>query len=154
MNNLDPLSRRTIIASLARLQPAAVVRLGTTSRAMQANTANKKRQLDALKRLVRRRVARIRHFESPRQPGRPRGRLRSPLHEAKIRAAAFRYMSELTRRAAKRHDMYMSAARAYFNYERSGTQANWNRFVRIHAKRPGWFNTSITRQQARNMYHI
>ena len=153
MNNLDPLSRRTIIASLARLQPAAVVRLGTTSRAMQANTANKKRQLDALKRLVRRRVARIRHFESPRQPGRPRGRVRSPLYEARMRAHGLSFYTPRRLAAYKIRQAQWRATLAYKNYEDYRTNAMWNRFVRIHTKRPG-FNTTITRQQARNMYHI
>ena len=153
MNNLDPLSRQKIIATLARLQPAAVVRLSATSRAMRNETANKKRQIDALKRLVRRRRAIKLHFETPTQPGGPRGRLRSPLHMDRLRARAMTFYTP-RRLAARRTKMVgWRATLAYKNYNEHRTNAMWNRFVRIHAKRPG-YNATITRQQARNMYRV
>lgn len=152
MNNLDPLARSQIIASLARVQPSAVIRLSTVSRAMRNETANKK-QLNALKRLVRRRVARMHHFESPRQPGGPRGRLRSPLHLNRMRAHGMRFYTPRRLAARRTRMVQWRASLAYRNYNHYKTRAMWNRFVRIHAKRPG-YNTTITQQQARNMYQV
>lgn len=142
MNNLDPLARQRIIASLARLQPASVFRLSTTSRTMQAATANKMKQINALKRAIRRRRAIKLHFEH-REPGFS-GRLRNPLFEAKIEAHRRTRMTTPTRRL-------WAARRAYSRYEQKGTQNAWNEFVRAHAKRG--IGNIVTRKNARNIYN-
>lgn len=152
MNNLDPLARQKIIVSLARLQPASVVRLSMTSRAMRNETENKRKQLNALKRLVRRRVARMRHFESPIHPGGHRGRLSSPLYHARLIAHAYARMTPTRISGQKIRRLLHGAKKAYIDYTRHTTNAMWGRFVRIHAKRPG-HTAAITRQQARNMYN-
>lgn len=146
-SNLDPASRQQVIRALSRVDPATAVRLATVSRAMQNNSSQVQSQLDALKRVVRRKVARMRHFT-------PTGRLNENLWENRITAIRRGQMSPARRRAAiKRHLVMVSVPRAYTDYltaSRGNKNAAWNRFVRIYVKSGGRAN--ITREQARNRY--
>lgn len=149
MNNLDPLTRQRVIAALARVQPTSVYQLGTVSRSMRNETANKQRQLTALKHLVRRKVARIRHFESPIQVGGQRTRLRSALFNAKRTAFGIARLNPMLKKVSRRARRVFAARKAYEDYQKNA--GNWNRFVRINAK-IGLGNGLMTKEKARRMY--
>jgi len=140
MENLDPLARRHVIAALAVSQPASVFRLAATSRGLKNNTQDKRSQLTALKRLLHRKAAFRRHSNEL-------GRLENNLFNAKRTAYRIGQMSPARQRAYTQKRLRNAAAVAYYQYQTTG---NWNRFVRIHAKRG--LGGNISRVEARRLY--
>lgn len=147
MNNLDPASRQRLISLLAIKNPASVYRLSATSRSLKNNTAEKRRQLNALKSVVRRKAAYVRHFKSVTPGGQKR--LSSPLFEARRGATVIAKSLPVVRKASHRARRVFAARKAYADYQHG--RGTWNRFVRINAK-IGLGNSPMTKEKARKMY--
>jgi hypothetical protein len=139
------------------MDPKTLARFAATSRNARAMSSPKQKEYALIKRLVRRRAAIVKHARSP-TTGR-RTRIASPLYanrmEAVRRAEAIRRAktpenAKAIARAMKLRRLRQTAARAYVNYQQAGTNAAWNRFVRIHYKSGGG---NITENNARRMYN-
>lgn len=145
------------------MDPKTLVRFAATSRNARAMSSPERKQVNLIKRLVRRRAAIIQHFENRRPATATRrgskGRIASPLYRNRIEAirrakaireAKNRENAKAIALAMKLRRLRQTASQAYLNYQRAGTNAAWNRFVLIHRKtlKPGQPN--ITRTEARN----
>lgn len=141
--NLDPASRARFIQIMARIDPATAARLA----AVKSESEQTRSQLNVLKRLVRRRVARLRHFS-------PSGRLVSPLSQVRMRAVRRAHMSPASVSATKFRSRRFAANVAYMKYQTSAVGNRnrlWNIFTRVHAK-SGRVPRNITRNVAHKMY--
>lgn len=130
-----------------RMDPRTLARFATTSRQSSNLASQRLARVAVLKRLVRRRRAIKQHLRN--DSGR-RTRLPNSLFRAKrnaIERARQGRPNLGTRR--KKKLLIQAASRAYWNYRRSGQNANWNRFVRIHTKTG---RSPVTRTAARDLY--
>jgi hypothetical protein len=150
-SNIDPASRQQVFRALLRVDPATAVRLAAVSKSMQQNSGPLRAQLDALKRVVRRKVARMRHIETV--GGRSR-LINQSLWNARQTAAQRGQMSPESRRASiKKHLRISVATRAYRRFESAkvgNRNAAWNRFVQIYVSSGG--KPNITRNEAFRLY--
>lgn len=128
------------------MDPRTLARFAATSRNARTMSSPRRHEFDIIKRLVRRRQAIIKHTRSPTM-GR-RTRISSPLYENRMEAIR-RVRQPRDARAMKLNRLRQAAIRAYFNYQQAGTNAAWNRFVRIHIKSGGQAN--INREGARQL---
>jgi len=145
------------------MDPKTLARFAATSRNARTMSSPKQKDYALIKRLVRRRAAIVKHMRNP-TTGR-RTRIASPLYRNRIEAirhakvirkannsenANAKANAKATVLAMKLRRLRQAASQAYLNYQRAGTNATWNRFVRIHRKtlKPGQPN--ITRTEARN----
>jgi hypothetical protein len=126
------------------LDPRTLARFAAASRNARAMTSPNRKKYELVRRLVRRRAAIIRHT-SPTM-----GRLASPLYENRMEAIR-RAQRPTAARAMKLRRLRQAATRAHLNYQRTGTNAAWNRFARVHIKSGGLPN--INRVTARRMYN-
>lgn len=126
------------------MSPKTLLRYAATSKSVWNATNVERRRIDALKRVVRRRVARMRHFDVLG----PLRRLKLPLFENRNAAIQRLTMSPGNVQAVKRERVRREARRAYGTYVRNG---NWNQFVRVHMKSGG--KPNISRLEARRMYN-
>lgn len=129
------------------MDPKTLARFAATSRNARTMSSPKQKEYALIKRLVRRRAAIVKHARSP-TTGR-RTRIASPLYANRMEAIR-RAQRPDTARAMKLRRIRQAAARAYVNYQQAGTNAAWNRFVRIHYKSGGG---NITENNARRMYN-
>lgn len=126
------------------MSPKTLVRYAATSKNAWNATNVERRRIDTLKRLLRRRVARKRHFDVLG----PLRRLKLPLFQNRAAAVQRLSMSPGTVQAVKKSRARREAARAYGRYLQNGS---WNQFVRVHVKSGG--RPNITRLEARRMYN-
>jgi hypothetical protein len=126
------------------MSPKTLLRYAATSKSAWNATNIERRRIDALKRVVRRRQARKRHFDAFG----PLRRLKLPLFENKATAIRRLSMSPGTIRDVKRRRAIREARRAYGTYLQNG---NWNHFVRVHIKSGG--KPNISRKEAFRMYN-
>ena len=127
------------VASLVALKmdPKTFVRYATISKSVYRQSQPNLKRIETLKRLVRRRRAIRKHASSP-------------LYENRMEAITRSRRSPAYAARSKRRLLRQAATRAFVNYQRNGTNAAWNRFVRIHIKAGGQPNiNSVT---ARRMY--
>jgi len=150
-SNLDPASRQKVIRALSQVDPATAVRLAAVSKSMQQNSGPSRSQLDALKRVVRRKVARMRHIETAGGSSRL---INDNLWRAGQEAARRGKMTPANRQdAIKRHLMFRAVPRAYTQYlaaQVGNKNAAWNRFVRVYIKSGG--KPNINRKEAWRLY--
>ena len=136
------------------MDPKTLVRFAATSRNARAMSSPERKQVNLIKRLVRRRQAIKKHFEHRRPATDPqggfRGRLTGNLFNAKMNAHARSQMTPAARLQAKLNEQLLQHARAYWKYLNNRTNDSWNRFVRIHIKSGG--NAHITRRAASRLY--
>lgn len=140
MNSLDPASRVHLLQTLARVDPRSLSRFATTSRSALQNTQQISSRINALRRVVRRKIAR-------KRMGR---RLSSPLFRAKQEAVRRSRMTAEQRRHAIRRHIVRESDRAFIQYFNNPSNATWNRFVRVYVKSGG--RPNITRNQARALH--
>lgn len=137
--------------AMQRMDPTTLARFAATSRLSREMSAPALRGFGLIKRLIRRRKAIKKHFEHRRPATATRagqtGRLRQELFDAKMIA----HMAPAARRQAKMRALRLQAGRAHFQYQMTGTNNAWNRFVRIHIKSGG--RPNINRASARRMYN-
>lgn len=126
------------------MSPKTLVRYAATSKNAWNATNVERRRIDALKRVLRRRIARKRHFDVL---GRMR-RLKLPLFDNRAAAIQRLAMSPGTVQRVKIARARREAARAYGRYVQTG---NWNQFMRVHIKSGG--KPNINRLEARRMYN-
>ena len=113
------------------MDPTTLARFAATSRRSREMASSKQKGFDLLRRLGRRRKAIIKHTRSPTT--RRRVRLATPLFENRMEAIQrARRPADAQRRKLSR--LRQAEVRAYLNYQREGTSAAWNRFVRTHVK--------------------
>ena len=143
MNNLQPELLYEVARALARQSPATVYRLSLVNKKTKQAVAPTIRSLNALKRLIRRRVAIMRHFNQY-------GRLGNALYREKAKAVARSHMTPNQKRRSQQRNRAIAASVAYARYQNSGTEVAWNRFVRAHIA--AGRNRTITRAIARNTY--
>jgi hypothetical protein len=146
-NNSHTVSR----LAMQRMDPTTLARFAATSRQSREMSAPGMRGFALIKRLIRRRKAIKKHFEHRRPATATRagqtGRLRQELFNAKMIA----HMAPTARRQAKMRALRLQAGRAHFQYQMTGTNNAWNRFVRIHIKSGG--RPNVTRALASRMYN-
>ena len=130
------------------MDPKTLVRFAATSRNARAMSSPERKQVNLIKRLVRRRQAIKKHLTATQ--GGFRGRLTGNLFNAKMNAHARSQMTPAARLQAKRDQQLLQHARAYGKYLTNRTNDSWNRFVRIHIKEGG--NKNITRRAASRLY--
>ena len=135
------------IAATRKLSPKSLIRYAATSRSARAATSPERRQIAALKRLLHTRAFRYdpRFFEQRFRPLRPR--LHMSLVRAKGNAMALARMTPGQRARYKERTRLLAARGAYTRFLQNG---NWNKFLRVHAKRG---LPPIGRQTARRMYN-
>ena len=129
------------------MSPKTLLRYAATSKNAWNATNVERRRIDALKRVLRRRVARTRHFDAFG----PMRRLKLPLFQNRAAAVQRLSMSPGTVQRVKIARARREAGRAYGTYERNGTNNAWNQFVRVHIKSGG--KPNISRLEARRMYN-
>lgn len=137
------------VVTTGKLSPKSLMRYATTSRNAYQSTALERNRIATLKRVLRRRVSRMRHFN---EPLRRQGvlLLRPYLRQEKDVAIARSQMSP----TQKRRNIYsrrMGAIQRAFWRTNLSDDAAWKRFVRIHVKAGG--DPSITIKNAINMYN-
>lgn len=120
--------------AVRKMSPKTLIRYAATNKAALAATTLDRKQIAALKRVLHRIALRHneRFFEEP-VPGHPR--LRMSLVRAKGDAIARARMSPGRIRAVKQRARLQAARNAYARYLQNGTNASWERFLRVHAKR-------------------
>lgn len=135
------------VVNAKKLSPKSLVRYAATSRRAYESTAIERSRIAALKRVLRRRIARMRHFEPPH--GSPRFLTRN-LQEAHAIAIARAGMSPgLRKRNAQMRRI--QAVRIAFGRLHPGTNAQWRRFVQMHVNIGG--SPSITFKNAVRLYN-
>jgi hypothetical protein len=121
--------------AVRKLSPKTLIRYASTSRAARESTTLERKRIAALKRFVHRLA--LRHnarFFNQRFPSNPR--LASPLFRARIAAHARARMSPARKQESLARTRWQAARNAYGRYVTRGyTNENWNRFLRVHAKR-------------------
>jgi len=136
------------------MDPRTLARVAATSRNARAMASPRQKEFALIRRLVRRRAAIKKHFENRRPATATRrgskGRIASPLYTNRMEAIR-RAQRPNAAQAMKLRRIRQAAARAYLNYQQAGTNAAWNRFVRIHYKSGGG---NITRTEARNAARV
>lgn len=117
------------VVNSKKLSPKSLVRYAATSRSAYESTAIERARIAALKRVLRRRISRMRHFESP-------GILRRNLQEARTIAVTRAKMSSSERRrnASMRR---IRALRNAFSRLTPGNNTQWRRFVQLHVASGG-----------------
>lgn len=133
---------RALLMSVANLvarkmDPKTFIRYASTSKDILRYYEPNIKRIGTLKRLVRRRQAIKKHANSP-------------LYENRMEAIARSKRSPSYTARSKLRRLKQSASRAFLNYQQNGTNAAWNRFVRIHIKAGG--RPNINRVAARRMY--
>ena len=126
------------VVGTRKLSPKSLVRYAATSKNAYQSTAIERSRIAALKRVLRRRIARMRHFEN--------GVLRTSLHEARTTAVARASMTPAERRARR-----VSAVRNAFWRVNPNNPAQWRRFVQLHVASGG--SPNITVRNAIRMYN-
>jgi len=126
------------------MSPKTLVRYAATSKNAWNATNVERRRIDTLKRVLRRRIARKKHFDAFG----PLRRLKLPLFENRAAAVQRLTMSPGTVQRVKIARARREAGRAYGTYVQTG---NWNQFVRVLIKSGG--KPNINRLEARRMYN-
>lgn len=132
------------------LSPKSLIRYASTSRNAYESTALERKRIAALKRVLRRRVARERHFDTPPFYGAHR-MLRPELQQARNNAAARAGMTPEQRRRNIQRMRVRAAHDAFWQAMSTDNRASWNRFVRLHVKAGG--NPAVTRHNAISRYN-
>ncbi len=137
------------------MDPKTLVRFAATSRNARAMSSPERKQVNLIKRIVRRRQAIKKHFENRRPATATRrgskGRLTGNLFNAKLAAHERSRMTPEAVLRSKLRERRLQAGRAYWKYAGNRTNDSWNRFVRVHVKSGGLPN--INRATARRMYN-
>jgi hypothetical protein len=130
--------------AIRKMSPKSLIRYAATSKAARAATSPERRRIAALKRLVHRLALRRdpRFFDQRLRP-----RLEMSLVRAKAAAMARARMTTAQRRQNKERTRWLAARGAYARYLENG---NWNKFLRVHAKRG---LPPVSRQNAFRMYN-
>jgi hypothetical protein len=144
-NRIDKVMKPVVKA----LSPKSIIRYGATSRSAYNSLALERGRIAALKRILRRRVARMKHFNTPPIPG-ARRFLRPSLQHARTVAITRAGMSPSMRRRAILIARTQAARNAFWKTSPKN-QESWNRFIRIHVKSGG--SPSITLRRAVRMYN-
>jgi hypothetical protein len=126
-----------------RMDPMTFVRYAATSRAAQNNTAAERRQIALARYYLRLKLHRM------RRP--PHTRLSTPLFEAKMNAIQRLRLTPAQIAARKRRVRRLQAGAAHLRYQLSGSNRNWNAFVRAHVLAGGQPN--VNRASARRIYN-
>jgi len=126
-----------------RMDPKTFIRYAATSRAVQNNTTVNRRRIALARYFLRLKLRRMRRA--------PRTRLATPLFEAKMEAIQRLRLTPAQIAARKRRVRRLQAGAAHMRYQLSGSNNNWNAFVRAHVKAGG--RPNVNRASARQIYN-
>jgi hypothetical protein len=137
------------VVTAGKLSPKSLMRYSATSRNAYQSTALERNRIATLKRVLRRRVSRMRHFNEPlRREGVLL--LRPYLRQEKEVAIARSRMSPVQRRRNTLARRLLAIRRVFWSTNLSD-DASWKKFVRIYLKSGG--SPSITINNAMRMFN-